>query len=155
MKKSTKIIIGVIILLIIIQFIRPKRNTGDALGRNDFTHEIQTPDSIMSILKVSCFDCHSNHTEYPWYAEINPVSWWLSNHVNEGKKELNFSEFVTYNERRANKKLDEIAKQLKEHEMPLSSYIFLHPDAKLNEQQIISLVKWTEAAKEEIKNRPF
>jgi hypothetical protein len=155
MKKATKIIIGILIFLIIIQFIKPNRNTGDALGRNDFTHEIETPDSIMKILKVSCFDCHSNHTDYPWYAEINPVSWWLSNHVNEGKKELNFSEFVTYNERRANKKLDEIAKQLKEHEMPLSSYTFLHPDAKLNEQQINSLVKWTEAAKEEIKNRPF
>jgi hypothetical protein len=146
MKRSTKILIGILIVLILIQFIRPNPNNGNALGRNDFTHEIPTSDSVMKILKVSCFDCHSNHTNYPWYAEIAPVNWWLANHVNEGKWELNFSEFITYNDRRKNKKLEEIAKLVQNHEMPLSSYTLLHRNAALNEQQIKTLVQWTKAA---------
>jgi hypothetical protein len=151
MKRSTKIIIGVLIILILIQFIRPKRNNGNALGRNDFTHEIPTSDSIMSILKASCFDCHSNHTNYPWYAEINPVSWWLNNHINEGKAELNFSEFATYSLRKKDKKLKETAELVQEHEMPLDSYTWIHKEAKLNQQQIDALVKWTEEARQKLK----
>ncbi len=152
MKKTTKIFIGVMILLILIQFIRPARNNGNAFGRNDFTHEIQTPDSIMKILKASCFDCHSNHTDYPWYTEINPVGWWLNRHVNEGKRELNFSEFVTYNQKRKDKKLEETAKEVKEHEMPLDSYIWVHKDAKLTEQQVSAVVQWAENARAQLKN---
>src|SRR5215213_10144647 len=151
MKRKTKILIGILILLIVIQFIRPSRNSGNAFGRNDFTHELQVSDTIMHILKVSCFDCHSNHTSYPWYAEINPVGWWLNNHVNEGKRELNFSEFAAYPLKKQNKKLEEMADQVKEHEMPLSSYTLIHKDAKLSEQQINSLVLWTEQARAEIK----
>lgn len=152
MKKTTKILIGILILLILIQFIRPARNNGDAFGRNDFTHEIQTPDSIMKILKVSCFDCHSNHTDYPWYTEINPVGWWLTRHINEGKRELNFSEFVTYNAKRKDKKLEETAKEVKEHEMPLDSYTWVHKDAKLTEQQVNAVVQWAENARAQLKN---
>jgi hypothetical protein len=148
-----KIIIGILIVLILIQFIKPKQNNGNALGRNDFTHEIQTPDSIMRILKISCFDCHSNHTNYPWYAEINPVSWWLNHHVNEGNRELNFSEFATYSLKRKNKKLEEIAKQVKEHEMPLSSYTLMHKNAKLTETQALSLIHWAETARLEINSK--
>lgn len=147
MKRSTKILIGILIVLILIQFIRPQRNNGDALGRNDFTHEIPTPDSVMGILKTSCFDCHSNRTVYPWYAEIAPVSWWLSNHVNEGKAELNFSEFITYNDKRKNKKLEEIAKTVEEHEMPLSSYTLIHKDAKLSQLDKETLVQWAKSAR--------
>jgi hypothetical protein len=151
MKRSTKIIIGILIVLIFIQFIRPKRNNGNALGRNDFTHEIPTSNSIMNILKVSCFDCHSNHTNYPWYAEINPVSWWLNNHINEGKMELNFSEFATYNLRKKDKKLEETAELVREHEMPLDSYTWIHKEAKLNQQQIDALTRWTEEARHKLK----
>lgn len=154
MKRKTKILIGVLIFLIIIQFIRPSRNNGNPFGRNDFTHEIETPDTIMHILKVSCFACHSNHTNYPWYAEINPIGWWLNHHVNEGKKEFNFSEFVTYSPKKKDKKLDEIAELVREHEMPLSSYTLIHKDAKLNESQIDTLIKWAEKARKEIRTKP-
>lgn len=149
-----KILIGILIFLILIQFIKPTRNTGNVFGRNDFTHEVQVPDSIRRILKVSCFDCHSNHTNYPWYAEINPVGWWLNHHVNEGKKELNFSEFITYPLKKQDKKLDEIGKQVKEHEMPLSSYTLIHSNARLNENQVNALVNWSQQARIEINKKP-
>jgi hypothetical protein len=154
MKKKVKIVIGILIILILIQFIKPKRNNGNALGRNDFTHELQTPDSIMKILKASCFDCHSNHTNYPWYAEINPVSWWLNHHINEGKNELNFSEFASYSLKKKDKKLEEIAGQVKEHEMPLPSYTLMHKEATLTETQVLSLIQWAETARKQINFKP-
>jgi hypothetical protein len=146
-----KILIGILIFLILIQFIRPERNTGNAFGRNDITHEINIPDSVMKILKVSCFDCHSNHTNYPWYAEINPVGWWLTHHVNEGKNELNFSEFATYSPKKKAKELEGISELVKKHEMPLTSYTLIHSDAKLSEQQINALVRWADMARAQIR----
>lgn len=104
----------------------------------------------MRILKFSCFDCHSNHTRYPWYAEINPIGWWLNYHVNEGKLELNFSEFIPYPVKKKNKKLEEIGEQVKDHQMPLSSYTLLHKNASLNEAQIKALVLWSENARKQI-----
>ena len=119
MKKKTKILIGVAIVSILIQFIRPGRNNGNSFGRNDISHNVQMPDSVITILKKSCFDCHSNHTVYPRYADINPVGWWLNNHVNEGKSELSFSEFVAYDTTMKLKKLEEIAEEVEAHKMPL------------------------------------
>ena len=153
MKKKTKVVIGVLIVLVVAQFIRPNRNNGNAFGRNDISHDVQMPDSVLKILKKSCFDCHSNRTVYPWYAEINPVSWWLNHHVNEGKRELNFSEFVPYESSKKLKKLEEIADEVKEHEMPLDSYLLIHKDAKLTDQQIATLVNWSELARKELKNK--
>ena len=153
MNKRTKIIIWVLVALILVQFIRPARNNGDVFGRNDFTHEITVPDSVMKILKRSCFDCHSNKTVYPWYAEINPVGWWLNHHVNEGKNELNFSEFASYSPTKKQKKLEKTAKEVKEHKMPLDSYTWIHKDAILTAEQISALVSWTETAREELKHQ--
>src|SRR5687768_1783980 len=154
MKRKTKIIIGVLIVVILIQFIKPGGNYGNAFGRNDFTHEMHVPDSIIRILKVSCFDCHSNHTNYPWYAQTNPVYWWLNHHVTEGKRELNFTEFATYTLKQKDKKLAEIAEQVQEHEMSLPSFTLIHTDAKLNEQQVNALVQWSKSARKEIRSAP-
>ena len=145
-----KILIGVLIILVLIQFIRPKRNLGSALGQNDITHVIAVPDSIMNVLKRSCFDCHSNHTIYPWYAEVNPVGLWLNHHIDEGKRELNFSEFATYPARKMDKKLDETAKQVKEHEMPLNSYTWMHKDAILTEQEIQLMADWSDSSRKQL-----
>lgn len=148
MKK--KILIGLLVVLIGIQFIQPSLNDGTAEAATDIRHVVQVPDSVMTLLKTSCYDCHSNHTKYPWYNKIAPVSWWLSNHVNEGKRELNFSTFASYSHRRQNKKLEETEKQVKEHEMPLNSYLWIHTDAKLNEQQIQVISDWARMARQQV-----
>ena len=139
-----KILIGIIALLLIIQFIRPTKNLGSAEGPNDITHYAQVPDSVMTILKVSCYDCHSNHTNYLWYHEIMPLGWFLNNHVVDGKKHLNFSEFTTYNDKKKDRKFKQTAEEVEEHEMPLSSYTIIHKDAILNEAQIKLLTSWAE-----------
>src|SRR3982751_2595053 len=91
-----KILIALIIILILIQFIRPERNNGIAATPRDITHYVQVPDTVMHILQRSCYDCHSNYTVYPWYTEINPIGLWLNSHIEEGKRAINFSDLSKF-----------------------------------------------------------
>jgi hypothetical protein len=149
-----KILIGLLVLLVIIQFIRPTRNNGVAAGPNDITHYVQVPDSVMNILKVSCYDCHSNNTNYPWYTNINPVGWWMQHHVNDGKHAINFSDLSQMPYKKLVHRMGDIGEQVEEHEMPLSSYLLIHTDAKLSEAQIQLLKNWSERAKAEVQAKP-
>lgn len=137
MKKFLKpIAIVVVIILLLAQFLpKNNNNNGDAFMPASIETSHNVPADVAAILKTSCYDCHSNHTEYPWYANIQPVSKWLGNHIEEGKGELNFSEFGNYSLRRQYHKLEEISEQVNENEMPLSSYTLIHGDASLNETQ--------------------
>ena len=153
MKKFLKtIVIAVIIILLLAQFY-PKYNynNGDALIPASIETSHKVPAEVAAILKTSCYDCHSNHTEYPWYANIQPISKWLTNHIDEGKGELNFSEFGNYSLRRQNHKLEEIAEQIEENEMPLTSYTLIHSDASLNETQKKTLTSWVNNLRDSFK----
>ncbi len=136
----------IVAILILIQFYHPAKNEGEALSVNDITHTVAVPDSVMQILQASCYDCHSNHTEYPWYHAIQPIGIWLDDHVTEGKRELNFSEYNTFKPKRQFKKLKKISKEVTEHDMPLTSYTFIHKNATLTESQITLLANWATAA---------
>jgi hypothetical protein len=89
-------LLGFFLVFILIQFIRPEKNNSKD-ETNDITTVMQVPESVKQIIKTSCADCHSNNTKYPWYSEIAPISWYLAQHVNEGKEHLNFSELAAYN----------------------------------------------------------
>ena len=142
MSKKKKILWAFVALLVIIQFIRPAKNLGEVYTNDDISHSVNVPDDIKNILEKSCYDCHSNNTNYPWYTNIQPVGWWLNYHVNEGLDELNFSKFNTYKLRRKLKKLEEISKQIKEQEMPLSSYTLIHKNAILTEKEQNLMIQW-------------
>jgi hypothetical protein len=149
--------IGYILLagLIIIQFFHPEKNINitEAATLNDISKIYAVPENVHSILKTSCYDCHSNNTYYPWYNNIQPVAWWLNHHVEEGKRELNFNEFATYRIRRQYKKMEEVIDQLKEDEMPLSSYTLIHRDAKLSQDQKLVLSNWADAIRKNMESK--
>ncbi len=145
-----KILIVLLVILVIIQFIRPGRNISAAVSPNDIGHKYHVPENIKSILKTSCNDCHSNNTVYPWYSNVQPVAWWLQNHVNEGKSELDFSEFLTYSPKKAHHKMEEVIEMVKENEMPLNSYLWVHKDAKLSADQKKLLTDWADGIMKEI-----
>jgi hypothetical protein len=149
-KTFRKVLLFLLIILIVIQFIRPDKNVGIAETPTDIIHYTFVPDTIMTMLKISCYDCHSNNTNYPWYAEISPVGLLLAWHIREGKKDLNFSDFSQYTQRRLKNKLTSIADQLENGEMPITSYLLLHPEAKLNEDQIKLVKGWTDNAKAQL-----
>lgn len=148
--KRKKILIGLLLLFLAAQAIRPAKNEGAATGPKDIAHTVAVPDSVMTVLKKSCYDCHSNHSTYPWYDRIAPVSWWVSHHIDEGKRELNFSIFGEYTVRRQAKKMEETAEQVEEGDMPLKSYLIMHGDASLNEEQKKLVIDWAKTTQAQI-----
>ncbi len=148
--KYTAIFLGIAIL--VIQIIRPEKNN----SANDSFHiskNYPVSTEVNAILKTACNDCHSNNTVYPWYSNIQPIAWWLEDHVNDGKKHLNLSEFLKYPPYRQFHKLEEIEEVLAENEMPLSSYTIIHRDAKLDNTQKEILIHWSKAMRDSMENR--
>ena len=146
-----KIVIALLLVFIVIQFFHPEKNTSTAIGVNDITKKYSVPEDVYVLLKTSCYDCHSNNTVYPKYASLQPLSWWINHHIDEGKDELNFSEFTAYPIRRQYKKFEEIIKQIKENEMPLASYTIIHKNAVLSETQKKSIINWATLLVDSIK----
>ena len=142
MKIIKKTAVGFLLILSGLQFIRPQKNESVSTAVNDIKTKFAMTPQIQNILKTSCYDCHSNNTIYPWYTNIQPVGLWMQNHVNEGKDELNFAEFATYSDKRADHKMDEVIEVLQKNEMPLSSYTLIHGGAKLSDEQKLVLINW-------------
>jgi hypothetical protein len=136
-----KILYALLAVFVALQLYRPAKNQS-----NDQTHHISTKyamsDEVKGILKTSCDDCHSNYTVYPWYAEVQPVGIWLAQHVNEGKKHLNFSQFTTKRVAIQNHKFEEMVEMVEEGHMPLGSYLWVHRDAVLSDGQKNTLITW-------------
>ncbi len=143
---------AVLATLLVIQFFSPTANNSND-QTNIVSRAFETPDQVVGILKTSCFDCHSNLTIYPWYSKVQPIAWWLDDHIVEGKKEMNFSEFAAYSPRRQFKKFNEIIEQIEEDEMPLSSFTLVHQDAKLSADQKSALVQWAKTCQEKMKQQ--
>lgn len=138
-----KISIALLVILIAIQFIRYEKNTSD-----DQTYAMSTsydvPENIKTIFKNACNDCHSNKTVYPWYSNVEPVGYWLNDHIIDGKRHLNFSEFTKLPLAVQNHKLEETIEMVEEGEMPLEDYtnFGLHPEANLNQDQREEVISW-------------
>ncbi|HTL80934.1 MAG TPA: heme-binding domain-containing protein [Bacteroidia bacterium] len=140
--KKKQIGLFLLILFVAIQFYRPSRNTGSADGPNDITHYTTVSPEVKTVLETSCYDCHSDHTEYPWYTNIQPVGWWMAGHVSDGKRALNFSQFTTYGIQRKMRKFKQIADEINEGEMPLDSYLWIHRYAILTDAQKKTVADW-------------
>jgi Haem-binding domain len=152
MKKFFKRVFLLLLLaFVVIQFFRPAKNIAAGVSANDITAKYTIPQDVQTVFKTSCYDCHSNNTAYPWYNNIQPVAWFLANHVKEGKQELNFNEFASYRIGRQYKKLEEISKEVDEGGMPLESYTLIHGNAKLSEQQKTIVINWVNTLRDSIK----
>jgi len=119
----------------VIQFFPTDRNESYTTPETDFMLVNNAPEKIQKKLKVSCYDCHSNNTAYPWYNKVQPAAWFLEDHVKEGKAELNFNEWDSLSNRRKNSKLKSIINQIEDDEMPLGSYTIIHTDAFLSKSE--------------------
>jgi len=138
------------VALIVIQFFPITLNESDTVPQSDFMVENQVPATIKNRLQVSCYDCHSNNTDYPWYSKIQPSAWYLEDHIQEGKDELNFNEWAEYSDRRKNSKLRSIISQIEEDEMPLDSYTLIHRDAILSDEDKTLIVDFITALKDSL-----
>jgi len=143
MKKYLKSTFYIIILVFVaIQFMPKNYNLSDVVSENDISKNFDVPPEVQQLFKTSCYDCHSNNTEYPWYNKIQPLSYFMEGHITEGKEELNFSEIGSYSKRRLKGKLKSIISQLDEDEMPMFSYTIIHRDAVLSEEEKEQIKSW-------------
>jgi hypothetical protein len=150
---AKKILLVSGIVIIAIQFILPAKKDNNHIQDSDISKIVFTPDSVMYVLKNSCFDCHSNNTIYPWYSNVQPVGWLMARHIRKGREELNFSEFGNYSPRRQLSKLNGIANCIKDDIMPLSSYKLMHKNSILSTYEKEILIKWVQHARDSLSVR--
>ena len=139
-----KILLALLVILIIIQFIHPARNILKGEQPNNIAGAYNVPADVKTILDKACLDCHSNNTRYRWYFKIQPLDWWLTNHINDGKRELNFDEFTDKPLRFQYHKMEATVDQIKKGEMPINSYLWVHKDAILSEPEKNTLINWAQ-----------
>lgn len=148
-----KILLALLIVFVAIQFIRPAENKSVRKLPANITQTVNVPGNVLAILKTSCYDCHSNNTRYPWYVNIQPTGWMMAKHIKDGKKDLNFSEFGTYSQRRQANKLRAIATSIKEGSMPISSYTIMHANAKLNQVDKAAIINWAQQSRDSLSEK--
>ena len=152
MKKILKIAVVVLVgAFAIAQFIRPNFSNPPIVPGETLEDSTAVPAEVQMIMSRSCNDCHSNKTLYPWYSQISPFNWFLADHIEEGRNEMNFSVWNTYTPKRKLKKLDEMREQIETGEMPLPSYLWIHRDAILSEEQSKLIRDWAAGETQKIK----
>jgi len=151
MTRCRKVLAGIAIALVVIQFYRPARNESAGPFPNDVLVHHETPQAVKEVLVGQCYDCHSDNTRYPWYSNIQPVGLWMDWHVREGRKHLNFSTFATYSAKRAAHKMQQTREMVEKREMPLPSYAIIHRDAKLTDEQIKLVADWARELEAKLK----
>lgn len=147
---AKKIVITLIFVLGVLQLIRPTKN----IGKGDLSRSIEVknpmPANVKASFQKACYDCHSNNTNYPWYAEIQPVGWYLTNHVRDGKRHLNFDEFMTYDAKKADHKMEELIESQTEGWMPMESYTLIHKEAVLTVDEKNAIIAYAKTVRTSI-----
>ncbi|WP_010136799.1 heme-binding domain-containing protein [Ochrovirga pacifica] len=149
--KIVKIIALVLLVALVgIQFVPTTRNQSNTVLETDFMLVNNVPETVQKKLEVSCYDCHSNNTQYPWYNKVQPIAWFLEDHIKEGKAELNFNEWDSLSNRRKKSKLRSIIKQIESGEMPLDSYTLIHKDAKFSKKEMNEIINFITILKDSL-----
>ena len=139
------LLLGIVVLFIAVQFVRPARTNPAVDQTQTIQAHLQITPPVAAILDRSCQDCHSHSTRWPWYSNVVPASWFLVDHVDEGRQHLNFSEWGKLDKREADKKLEEMCEEVSDKMMPIDTYTWIHRSAKLSDADIKILCDWTKA----------
>jgi hypothetical protein len=140
-----KILLCLAAVFVALQFVRPEKNvSATPLGPDSLVVRYDAPPEIRRLLATACYDCHSNNTRYPWYAEIQPAGWFLASHVRNGKRALNLSTFATLGQKAQARRLEFMLDAMTDRAMPLPSYTWAHRDAILTDAQIQAFAAWAE-----------
>lgn len=154
MRILKRILIGIAILLVVIQVVRPERTNPIGDGGRTIQARTQMTEPVSAILDRSCKDCHSFNTVWPWYSNVAPASWLVTHDVNEGREHLSLSDWAKYDKKKALNKLDEICDEVSDGNMPPGYYTMMHSAAKLSAEDQKILCDWTKAEAARIESLP-
>jgi hypothetical protein len=147
---AKKILLGLLVVVLGLQLVRPEKNLSPVRPKTDLLLQHPAPPEVKRLLEVGCYDCHSDNTRYPFYAEIQPVGWWLAQHVRDGKRELNFSSFGDLSPKKQGSKLEEIMDVIQNRSMPLKSYTITHRDAIYTDAQVKQINDWLDGVRAKV-----
>ncbi len=153
MTAKRKVFLGIATVFLLLQLLQPARNNGGDKSHTIFRQSFRVPENVGRVLQNSCFDCHSNYTQYPWYTIIQPFGRWMGSHIAKGKSELNFDEFDSYSDRRKASKLKSISSSVEDKSMPLSSYTLIHQSAKLSAHEQKIITDWASAVLDSLEKK--
>ena len=128
-----------------IQLVRPARTNPATDPARTLAANVAMPDDAASVLARACRDCHSNDTRWPWYSHVAPVSWFVIDHVNHGRRHFNYSDWTRYDADERERLLKNVCSLARKGEMPLASYRWMHYDARLSDEDVRALCEWAEA----------
>ena len=143
--KTRWILAAVVVLLLVIQVLRPSKMNPPIDAKGDITASVEVPSHVVAIFGRACNDCHSNDTVWPWYSNIAPISWLITHDVNEGRREMNFSEWSAYDAEKTGKLRKKMCEEVSEGEMPGFVYTLMHPKAKLTNAEVQEVCRWSRA----------
>ena len=141
-KKSRLVLLILLLILLLIQFLPVDRSIPESGPELDYLAMTAVPENIATLLKAACYDCHSYESSYPWYSYVAPIGGWIQGHIKHGRGNLNFSLWGEYSEEDRLKMLDEIAEEVEAKHMPLTSYTWLHQEARMTDEERMSLSEW-------------
>lgn len=154
MRKIFKLfVLAVAILFVSVQFVRPNKTNPPVVQAQTIEAHVRVTPEVAGIFERACKDCHSHQTEWPWYAQVAPVSWFVTDHVNHGRKHLNFSRWTSYDREQADWLLGAMCMTAERGQMPLSSYTRLHRSAKLSPLDVQTLCAWSRAEQQRLARR--
>lgn len=145
MKILKPLLLILILLAIVIQFFPTRQNADNTIPKTDLLTVHQIPSNTATLIKNACYDCHSNHTDYPWYDKVQPFAWVLEKHINDAKREINFNLFETYSPEKQKKILNKMHQVIEEKTMPLTSYKMMHSEARLSKEERQEILDWIES----------
>lgn len=140
-------------VVIIFQFFQIDRSVPVIDPSSDVFAVLEASEEVQQLVQAACYDCHSHKTDYPWYSYVAPVSWWIKDHIEHGRKHLNFSKWTSYEPKKAAHKLEECFEEVAKEVMPLESYTWAHAKARLTEAQRAKLVSWFKQSKRKIESK--
>ena len=143
-----RILTLLLIVLVLLQLWRPEKNVSAENVVADFEKETNPPAEVVTILQQNCYDCHSNNTVYPWYAEVAPISLWIDGHIEEGKEHFNVSDWASWDLKKKDHKMDELIEEVEEGHMPEDSYTWMHGTLKLEEKEMLE--EWGREVRKEL-----
>lgn len=143
-------LIIIFLVLVVLQFIHRPKRISELITQDDIIENLQLNAEMAGLLKTACYDCHSNQPRYPWYASVAPLSWKVAEHIEHGRKELNFSEWASYSARKRDHKLEEIVEEVEVGNMPLPAYVTFHSEANLSAEEFEMLKAWMEKERAKI-----
>ncbi len=151
MKIRSILFVSILVLIIVMQFFGPGTENQDVEDSADYLEIARVPDETAVLIRNACYDCHSYQTAYPWYSKVAPVSWMIHKHVEEGRDQFTFSEWGDYDQETRGHILEECAEEIEEGEMPLSSYLIIHRNARFSDDEKEAVIRWFEqSSKQEL-----